>query len=62
VLTQIRQSNGKIAGRAQGVGVVVAQDPALAGEGVLGELASPLVLPPLPQDSGEDIGRNQVKG
>jgi hypothetical protein len=45
VPSQIRQGSGESMGRAQGVGVVVAQDPAHAREGVLGELASPLMLP-----------------
>jgi hypothetical protein len=50
VLTQTRPDSGEAVGRAQGVGVVIAQDPALVGEGVLGGLAGGLVLPQLPQD------------
>ena len=34
-----------VGGCSQGVGVVVAEDPAAAGEGVLGELAGLLVSP-----------------
>ena len=38
-LAQRAQVGGEVAGRGQGVGVVVAQDPPAAGEGVLVELA-----------------------
>ncbi len=46
----------------QGMRVVVAQDPARAGEGVLGELAGLLILPQLPQGGGELVGRAQGVG
>ena len=42
--------------------MVVAQDPTLAGEGVLGELAGRLVLPQLPQGGGKAGGRAQGVG
>ena len=45
LLTQIREYSGEVVGCSQGVGVVVAEDPAAAGEGVLGELAGLLVSP-----------------
>ena len=41
VLTQVRQDSGEVVGRAQGLGVVVAQDSAHAGEGVFAELVEP---------------------
>ena len=57
-----RRSDGKDEGRAQGVGVVVTQDPAAASEGVLAELACLLVLPQLPQREREAVGREQGMG
>jgi hypothetical protein len=55
VLTQTRPDSGQAVGQTQGVGVVIAQYLAGAGEGVLTELAGPLVLPQLPQGgSGHD--------
>jgi hypothetical protein len=62
VLTQIRQGSGKGMGRAQSVGVVLAQCPAAAGEGVLAELASPLMLAQLSQGSGKAVVRAQGIG
>jgi hypothetical protein len=62
VLTHMREDSGEVVGRAQDVGVVVAQDPALAGEGVLGELAGALVLAQFPQTDGEGGGREQGVG
>lgn len=49
-------------GRTQGVGVVLTQDPAHAGEGVFAELARLLILPRLPQGGGEGVGRAQGVG
>jgi len=42
-------ATGKAVGRAARVGVIVAQHPTAAGEGVLAELASLLILPRFPQ-------------
>ena len=44
VLSQICQRCGEAVGSAQGIGVVLAQDPAAAGEGVLAELTSLFVV------------------
>ena len=41
VLAQRAQVGGEVVGRGEGVGVVVAEDPAAAGEGVLVELRGP---------------------
>ncbi len=46
----------------QGVGVVVAQDPAQAGEGVPTEPVGQLILPHLPQGEGTAGGRAQGVG
>lgn len=66
VVLTTRSGQGKgsseVVSRAQGIGVAVAQLPALAGEGFLAELASPLILPQLPQDGDEDKGREQGVG
>ena len=62
LLTQTRPDSVEAVGRAQGVGVVSSQDPAGAGEGVLGELAGLLILPQLPQGDGEKVGREQSVG
>jgi hypothetical protein len=45
-----------VGGRDQRVGVIIAQHPTGAGEGVLGELAGRLVVPQFPQGGGE-VGR-----
>ena len=42
--------------------MVVTEDPAHAGEGVLAELAGLLILPQLPQGDGEAVGRAQGVG
>ena len=42
--------------------MVVAQDPAAAGEGVLAELTGLLILPQLPQGDGEDEAERRVWG
>ena len=42
------QVDGEVAGRGQGVGVVLAEHPAAAGQGVLVQLAGRLVLAQLP--------------
>ena len=60
VLTEIRRDNGEAAGRGQGVGVVLAQNPTAAGEGVLAELTGQPVLPHLPQDGGEVVAERRV--
>ena len=49
------QVDGEVAGRGEGVGVVVAEDPAAAGEGVLVEVAGLLVLAQLTQVGGEPL-------
>ena len=46
----------------QGVGVVLAEDPAAAGEGVLVELPGLLVVAQRPQDEAEVAGRAQGGG
>jgi hypothetical protein len=45
ILPHLPQGDGKLDGQAQSDGVVVAQDPAAAGQGVLPELAGLLMLP-----------------
>ncbi|HSL08358.1 MAG TPA: hypothetical protein VK887_10340 [Pseudonocardiaceae bacterium] len=60
MLTQTRQNSGQVMGRVPGMGVVVAQHPAQAGEGVLAELAGLLILPPHPQAEDEVVGRIQA--
>ena len=62
VLTQTRQDNGESMHRAQGVGVVVTQCPAAAGQGVLAEPASPLILPQSPQGADNVGSRFQCVG
>ena len=53
IITQRMQVLGEVGGRGQGVGVVVAQDPAFAGEGVLVQGAGLLVVPQRMQVPGE---------
>jgi hypothetical protein len=62
VLTQRMQVAGEVGGRGQGVGVVFAQDPTPAGEGVLVQGAGLLVLTQRPQVAGEVGGRGQGTG
>lgn len=52
----------EVVGRAEGVGVVVAQDPAAAGEGVLVEGTSLLVLAQPGQVDTEVVGRAEGVG
>jgi predicted carbohydrate-binding protein with CBM5 and CBM33 domain len=59
VLTQLGQFDGEVVGRDQGVGVVLAQNPAAAGQGVLVQGAGLLVLTQLGQPDGEVISRVQ---
>jgi hypothetical protein len=59
VLIRVRQDTAEVGGRAHSIGVVIAQHPAHAGKGVLAELVRRLVLPPLLQDVGEAVGREQ---
>lgn len=59
MVSQTHQDIGKVASRALGVGVFVAQDPSRAGEGVFTKLTSPFVLPQLPEDLDEDVGRGK---
>jgi hypothetical protein len=56
VLTQTRPDSGETVGQEQGVGVVLAQHPAHASQGVLAELATPLIMPQRPQGNGEVAG------
>jgi hypothetical protein len=44
VLTQIRQDSSDAVGAARGVGVLVAQNPAHAGESLFAELTRSLIL------------------
>jgi hypothetical protein len=55
-LPQQAPAFGEVAGGAQGVGVVGAQHPALAVQGVLVQLAGRLHLPQIPQIGGEVAG------
>ena len=56
------RSVARLLGRAEGVGVVVAEDPAAAGEGVLVEGAGLLVLTQRAQVDGEVVGRAEGVG
>ena len=44
MLPQRPQIGGEVAGRGQGVGVVLAEHPTAAGKGILIQLAGPLIL------------------
>ena len=61
-LPQLVQVNGEAIGGGQGAGVVVAQDPAPAAEGVLVQVAGGLHLPQRAQVVGEVIGGGQGVG
>src|SRR5436305_9192854 len=61
-LTQNRQDSGQAVARAQSVGMLVAQDPTHAVEGVLAELAGLLMLTQLPQGDSEGVGRAESVG
>ena len=64
MLTQRGQDRGEAVGRGEGVGVVVAEDAAAAGEGVLVEVAglSILAQPVQAEGEGERAGRQQDVG
>ena len=62
VLAQRAQVSGEVVGRAQGVGVVITEHPAVADQGVLAELAGLLVLTQRAQASGEVMGQAQRVG
>ena len=62
VLTQPAQVAGEVAGRGEGVGVVVAEDPAAAGQGVLVERAGLLVLTQRPQVMARLLAEVRVSG
>ena len=61
-LAQRAQVGGKVVGRGEGVGVVVTQHPAAAGQGVLVECAGLLILAQLAQIGGEPAGRGEGVG
>src|SRR5262245_40466322 len=60
-LVRILRDSGEV-GRFNGFGMVIAQDPAPTGEGVLAELAGLLVLAQFPQDGGKVVSRDQCEG
>jgi len=60
-LLQQAQVGGEVAGGDQGVGVVGAQHPAVAVEGVLVQVAGGLHLPRRAQDIGGVAGGDQVR-
>ncbi len=62
MFTQLAQADGEAAGRHQGVGVVLAQHPAPAGQGVLVQRAGPHMLTQQVQVGGEVVGRAQGVG
>lgn len=62
MLTQIRQDSCAVTGREPGVGVVVAQDPTHAGQRILAELTSRLIVPQLQPGSGKNEGQTQGVG
>lgn len=62
VLSGFARAGSEVVGGDQGVGVVVTEDPAHGGEGVLAELASLLIVPQLPQVEAEVADRLQGVG
>src|SRR4051812_34149962 len=62
LFAQRLQVGGEVVSRAEGVGVVVAEDGAAAGEGVLVEFAGLLVFAQLAQVGGEVAGRAEGVG
>ncbi len=56
MLTQNRQDSDQVVARAQGVGMLVAQDPTHADESVLTEPAGLLILTQLPLGDSEGYG------
>ena len=55
-------NNGEVIGGCQGIGVVGAQDPAVAVQGVLVQVASGLDLAQLAQADGQIVGGVQGVG
>jgi hypothetical protein len=54
-----REVTGEVVFRVEGVGVVLAQDAASAGQGVLVDGAGPLVVTNFVQVEGEAAGRDE---
>ena len=61
-LPQRPQVDGEVVGRAEGVGVVVAQHPPIPGQGVLVQHPRRRMLPQRPQVVGEAGGRGEGVG
>jgi hypothetical protein len=62
VLAEGIQVGGEIGGRAESVGVVVAQDPAPPDQGVLVQFPRPLFLTQLAQVDSEVVGGGEGCG
>ena len=59
---QVRQVDGEVVRRGQGVGVVVAEHPAAAGQDVLIQLAGRLIIPSARRSIGEVLAEAKVLG
>ena len=62
IVTQRPQDQAEEDGREQGDGVVLAEDSAAAGEGVVQELPGLLIVTQRPQDQAEEAGRGEGVG